>query len=219
MWCNKFVEHCSSAQLLGSSLSFSCGFIRSLKNPVPEFYLDLTDSNWTKHTNPNLNLPSSCLWTLLSSFKMEVISCNRKQKTEVSRCSMKLLLCCLNQPINMEMNLVGGLQDGDFIFSIDLCLNLLPDLSLVLEQNSERKTLSSQCQHLETTAYSSQRCPLLYWTGPETWTPNKPDSKWREPKKSSSFYICGLKFKSLSHCEGKLAVPPERGCTWTEWFG
>lgn len=68
----------------------------------------------------------------------------------------------------MEMNLVGGLQDGDFIFSINLCLNLLPDLSLVLEQNSERKTLSSQRQHSETTAYSSQKCPLLYRTGPDT---------------------------------------------------
>lgn len=37
----------------------------------------------------------------------------------------------------MQINLVGGFQDGDFILSIDLCLNLLPDLRFVLEQNPE----------------------------------------------------------------------------------
>lgn len=65
----------------------------------------------------------------------------------------------------MEINLVGGLQDGDFIFSIDLCLNLLPDLCLVLEQNPERKTLSSQHQYSETTG-ALPKVPLTI----PTWT-------------------------------------------------
>ena len=40
-----------------------------------------TTSN-IKQVKPNLRVPSSCLWTLLSSFKMEVISCNMTQKQE-----------------------------------------------------------------------------------------------------------------------------------------
>ncbi len=35
-----------------------------------------------KHGKPYLLVPSSCLWTLLSSFKMEVISWNIRQKKE-----------------------------------------------------------------------------------------------------------------------------------------
>lgn len=39
----------------------------------------------------------------------------------------------------VKRNLVGGFQDGDFVLRVDLCLDLLPDLRLVLEHDSEDK--------------------------------------------------------------------------------
>lgn len=39
---------------------------------------------------------------------------------------------------DLQRNLVGGFQEGNFILSVDLCLDLLPDVGLVLEQNPER---------------------------------------------------------------------------------
>lgn len=39
--------------------------------------------------------------------------------------------------MSFEKDLVRGFEDGDFILSIDLCLNFLPDLRFVLEQNPE----------------------------------------------------------------------------------
>lgn len=39
----------------------------------------------------------------------------------------------------MKRNLVGGFEDGDFVLSVDLGLDLLPDLSLVLEKNPENQ--------------------------------------------------------------------------------
>lgn len=41
--------------------------------------------------------------------------------------------------MSVQKNLVGGFQDGDFILSVDLGLDLLPDLRLVLEENPEKR--------------------------------------------------------------------------------
>lgn len=41
--------------------------------------------------------------------------------------------------MELQRNLVGGLQDGHFVLCVDLGLNLFPDIRLVLEQNPEVK--------------------------------------------------------------------------------
>lgn len=41
--------------------------------------------------------------------------------------------------MDLQKNLVGGFQEGNFVLSVDLRLDLLPDVCLVLEQNPEGK--------------------------------------------------------------------------------
>lgn len=93
----------------------------------------------------NVFLPSSCLWTRLSSFRIDVISLkgNRQNGKNVQLCMDQILR--VTHVKGLQKNLIGGFQDGNFVLSVDLSFNLLPDPSLVLEQNPENTLRGHNC--------------------------------------------------------------------------
>lgn len=74
------------------------------------------------------NLPSSCLWTLMSSFRIDVISWN----TDVHSCSDNTVWHTLTVFV-WATHLIEGFDDRKVIFRINLGFNLFPDIHPVLE--------------------------------------------------------------------------------------
>lgn len=81
------------------------------------------------------DLPSSCLWTLKSSFRIDVISWNKdvhsSSEPNTGRHTSAAFL--------WATNLIGGFDDGNVIFRINFDFDLLPDIHSVLEQCPDQR--------------------------------------------------------------------------------